>query len=42
MKWFNPEKGFGFITPRWQQRCVCPFLSNQSNDFKTLTRESGS
>ncbi len=38
VKWFNPEKGCWFHhAERWQQRCVCPFLSSMRTTFKTLT-----
>ena len=38
VKWFNPEKGFGFITPKDGSKAVfVHFSAIQSNDFKTLT-----
>lgn len=37
LKWFNPEKGFGFITPEDCSKDVfVHFSAIQSSDFKTL------
>lgn len=37
VKWFNPEKGFGFITPKDGSKDVfVHFSAIQSNDFRTL------
>ena len=37
VKWFNAEKGFGFITPDNGSKAVfVHFSAIQSNDFKTL------
>lgn len=43
VKWFNPEKGFGFITPKDGSKDVfVHFSAIQSNDFKTLTENQKS
>ncbi len=37
VKWFNPEKGFGFITPKdGSKDVVCPFLSNSEQRFQNI------
>ncbi|EDS6426612.1 cold-shock protein [Salmonella enterica subsp. enterica] len=37
VKWFNPEKGFGFITPKDGSKDVfVHFFDIQSNEFRTL------
>ncbi|EAV9215208.1 cold-shock protein [Salmonella enterica] len=37
VKWFNPEKGFGFITPKDVSKDVfVHFSAIQSNEFRTL------
>ncbi|WP_416000605.1 cold shock domain-containing protein [Citrobacter portucalensis] len=37
VKWFNPEKGFGFITPADGSKDVfVHFSAIQSNELKTL------
>ncbi|EJV8637457.1 cold-shock protein [Salmonella enterica] len=37
VKWFNPEKGFGFITPKDGSKDVfVRFSAIQSNEFRTL------
>ncbi|MCS2158705.1 cold shock domain-containing protein [Scandinavium sp. H11S7] len=37
VKWFNAEKGFGFITPKDGSKDVfVHFSAIQSNDFRTL------
>ena len=39
VKWFNPEKGFGFITPADGSKDVfVHFSAIQSNDYKTLDK----
>ncbi|KRK40447.1 cold-shock protein [Loigolactobacillus bifermentans] len=36
VKWFNPEKGFGFITQESGQDLFVHFSAIQSTGFKTL------
>ncbi|EAX1945437.1 cold-shock protein [Salmonella enterica] len=37
VKWFNPEKGFGFITPKdGSKDGFVHFSAIQSNEFRTL------
>lgn len=36
VKWFNPEKGFGFITQENGQDVFVHFSAIQSTGFKTL------
>ncbi|EAB2700928.1 cold-shock protein [Salmonella enterica] len=37
VKWFNPEKGFGFITPKDGSKDVFVYFSAiQGNEFRTL------
>ncbi|EBS1510462.1 TPA: cold shock domain-containing protein [Salmonella enterica subsp. enterica serovar Poona] len=37
VKWFNPEKGFGFITPKDGSKDVfVHFFAIQINEFRTL------
>ena len=37
VKWFNADKGFGFITPDDGSKDVfVPFTAIQSNEFRTL------
>ncbi|WP_329192029.1 MULTISPECIES: cold-shock protein [unclassified Streptomyces] len=36
VKWFNDEKGFGFITPESGDDLFVHFKSIQSNGFKSL------
>ncbi|EJA9518871.1 cold shock domain-containing protein [Salmonella enterica subsp. enterica serovar Agona] len=37
VKWFNPEKGFGFIMPKDGSKDVfVHFSAIQSNEFRTL------
>ncbi|KNC88292.1 cold shock domain-containing protein [Trabulsiella odontotermitis] len=37
VKWFNPEKGFGFITPKDGSKDVfVHFSAIQSDEFRTL------
>jgi len=37
VKWFNPEKGFGFITPQDGSKDVfVHFSAIQSDEFRTL------
>ena len=37
VKWFNPEKGFGFISPEDGSKDVfVHFTAIQSDDFRTL------
>ena len=36
VKWFNDEKGFGFITPQSGDDLFVHFSAIQSSDFKTL------
>ncbi|EAA0780251.1 cold-shock protein [Salmonella enterica] len=38
VKWFNPEKGFGFITPKdgSKKDVFVHFSAIQSNEFRTL------
>ncbi|HER6553831.1 TPA: cold-shock protein [Streptococcus pyogenes] len=36
VKWFNPEKGFGFISTENGQDVFAHFSAIQTNGFKTL------
>lgn len=36
VKWFNPEKGYGFISSKGKE-CFVHYSDIQSNGFKTLT-----
>nr|WP_203232757.1 cold-shock protein [Streptomyces sp. 769] len=36
VKWFNDEKGYGFITPEFGPDLYVPFRAIEGNGFKSL------